>query len=138
MGGAMPTEPSIDEIVREQTRIANEQKDQWKVMHETRERVAAAESGMESLNRELHAFRTESREDARELTKEIRGLNAMFRGPRSAGGREADNSSAPPSLAEIQRTVARHQGGLKIAGWITVALIPAIVMVLHYIGVFPL
>ena len=138
MGGAMPTGPTIDEVVREQNRLAREQKDQWKVMHETRERVAAAESGMESLHRELHAFRTESREDARELTKEIRGLNATFRGPRVVVDDAPRSDSAPPGLAEVQRTLARHQGGLKIAGWIAVALIPAIATMLFYTGVLPL
>ena len=131
-------EPTLQELMREQSRMAREQKDQWKVMHETRERVAATESGMQGLQRELHAFRTESREDSRELSGAIRELSSKF-GVSAANGNGNGNGSnaSARALTEVQKTLAHYQGGVKIAGWAIAVLIPTIVVVLYYFGILP-
>ena len=106
-----------EEIKRNQEEIKQDQRDQWGYIHDTRDRVAASEAGIERLWAELHTFRTESREDAeasrkdtREMTKEIRDLGEKL----GAKANQTDLSR----IDQIADSVNVGRGGLRIVAWI--------------------
>ena len=126
---ATQDEPTPNELARRQDQLEQQQRDQWGYIHDTRDRVAAAEAGMERLWSELHTFRTESREDARTLTTEIRGLGEKL-------GAKADHSDLG-RMDKIADSVNVGRGGLKLAAWIIGAGLPAaaaLIAGVYYLG----
>ena len=111
------TQPTTAELAERQDRLEKQQKDQWGYIHDTRDRVAAAEAGMERLWSELHTFRTESREDARAVTQEIRDL-----GYKLGSKAEKDDTTR---LHQIEDAMAVRRGAIKLIAWIIGAGVPA-------------
>lgn len=111
-------EPTVAELADRQNRIEREQRDQWDHIHAMRDRVAATEQGMERLWGELHAFRTESREDAREVTQAISKL-----GERMANKADTDSDGW---RRRVDEALALRKGGRHLARWILGLGIPAL------------
>ncbi|WP_070988479.1 hypothetical protein [Halofilum ochraceum] len=111
-------EPSVAELANRQERVEREQRDVWDHIHAMRDRVAANEQGMERLWSELHAFRTESREDAKEVTSAIGNL-----GERLASKADTDSDSW---RRKVDEALSARRGGLSLARWIVGLGIPAL------------
>jgi septal ring factor EnvC (AmiA/AmiB activator) len=122
-------EPTVAEIAHRQERMEREQRDQWQQIHATRDRVAAAEAGMERLWGELHAFRTESREDARQVTEAIGNLGQSLSNKADA---ETDNWRR-----RVDEALMTREGSRRLARWLLGLGIPAIAAIAttaYYLG----
>lgn len=125
-----------EEIKRNQEDIKKDQRDQWGYIHDTRNRVAASEAGIERLWNELHTFRTESREDAEASRKETREMTQEIHELGQSLGAKANHAD----LSRIDRvadSVNVGRGGLRLAAWIIGAGLPAGVALIagvYYLG----
>mgnify|MGYP006442981405 CR=1 FL=1 len=133
-------EPTPAELARRQDQLEKQQRDQWGRINDNRDRVAAAEAGMERLWSELHTFRTEvkqgaeanrkeAHEDTQMLAREIRELGEKI-------GKKADQVDVS-RIDKLADSVNVRRGGLRLAAWIIGAGIPAaaaVVAGVYYLG----
>ena len=111
-------EPTVQELAARTSRLEQTQRDQWGEINATRDRVAAAEAGMNRLWSELHSFRTESREDSRQVTQAITDLGKQL-------GTKADHVDQG-RIHRIENRLAMRHGALRLIAWIVGVGVPAI------------
>jgi len=109
--------PNVRDLEARQDRLEQTQRDQWGEINATRDRVVAAEAGMERLWSELHSFRTESREDTRQVTQAITDLGKNL-------GAKADHIDQG-RIHKIEDRLAMRHGPLRLIAWIVGVGVPA-------------
>jgi len=123
-------EPTMTDISQRQERLEDRVDQTEREVATTRERVSATEQAVDRLWSEVHLFRQESREDARNVTNAINGLTARV-------GTHEEASPGGTRIRQVEDKVNVSRGAIGLAIWVVGVGVPAGAATAYYLmGVF--